>query len=346
MYGSHVGVVDVAAAKLIAPRVPPWESHHMGLCLTHKRALKEHRRELATPYTVSPSRGGISAILEKKRMRDELMTEALCWELETKITAEYAHAARATGDFAFYCPHEICLAKVHAQTKRNTYFCASKRHAPGCPNETRSTEPSLHPGAPKPRPAQVQRAPIPNLLGPQPRLKPKSRAPTQAELLQLSRAVRETPALHPGTLQEVVDAWMQMPSKERGLHALTIGHHKLTYDSAFTFTRDLKRPCHITSLQPDARVIFGLASVRVWAHLVLIESSKKFSVDSTEVPLRLPVNLAEAPSWLTDLVDQRVTLFWHGKSPELSAKKNGFGFKVDLDSPYAGIALRLGELTP
>ena len=55
-------------------------------------------------------------------MRDELMTEALCWELETKITAEYARAARATGDFAFYCPHEICLAQVHARTKRNTFL--------------------------------------------------------------------------------------------------------------------------------------------------------------------------------------------------------------------------------
>ena len=40
------------------------------------------------------------------------------------------------------------------------------------------------------------------------------------------------------------------------------------------------------------------------------------------------------------------TLFWHGVSPELTSKKNGFRFKVDLDSPYAGIALRLGELTP
>lgn len=279
-------------------------------------------------------------------MRDELMTEALCWELETKITAEYARAARATGDFAFYCPHEVCLAKVHAQTKRNTYFCASKRHVPGCPNEASSTEPSLHSGPPKPRPAQVQKTLIPNLLGPQPGLKPKSRAPTQAELLQLSRAVREAPALHPGTLAEVVDAWMQMPSKERGLHALTIGNHKLTYESAFTFARDLRRPCDITSLQPDARVIFGVASVWIWEHLVLIESSKKFSVDGTEVPLRLRVNLAEAPAWLTDLDRKTVTLFWHGESPKLSAKKNSFGFNVDLDSRYAGIALRLGELTP
>ncbi|WP_228933821.1 hypothetical protein [Paraburkholderia saeva] len=313
--------------------------------LTHNRALNEHRPELATPGTVFPSRGDVQTIL-KKRMRDELMTEALCWELETKITAEYARAAKATGDFAFYCPHEICLAKVHARTKRNTYFCAKKRHISGCPNEGRSTESSLHPGTPKPRPAQIPKTPIPNLLGPQPALKPKSQAPTQAELLQLSRAVREVPALHPGTLAEVVDAWMQMPSKERGMQALTIGNYTQTYESAFTFVRDLRRPYDITTLGLDARVVFGAATVRTWGHLVLIESSKKFSVEATEVPLRLSVKLAEAPSWLTDFVGQTVTLFWHGVSPELTSKKNGFRFKVDLDSPYAGIALRLGELTP
>ena len=279
-------------------------------------------------------------------MRDELMTEALCWELETKITAEYARAAKATGDFAFYCPHEICLVKVHAQTRRNTYFYAPKRHVRGCPNEAPSTEPSLHPGVPKPRPAQVRKTPIPNLLGPQPGLKPKSSPPTQAELQQLSRAVREVPALHPGTLEEVVDAWMQSIPEERGLQALTIGNHNLTYDSAFTFVRDLRRPCDITALKPDAQIIFGAATVRTWEHLVLIESSKKFSVDATEVPLRLSVKMNEAPVWLTDLVGQTVTLFWHGVSPELAPRKNGFRFKVDLDSPYAGIALRLGELTP
>lgn len=280
-------------------------------------------------------------------MRDELMTEALCWELEAKITAEYARAAKATGDlFAFYCPHEICLVKVHAQTRRNTYFYARKRHVKGCPNEASSTEPSPHPSTPKPRPPQVRKNPIPNLLGPQPSLVPKPRVPTQTELQQLSRAVRDVPALHPGTLEEVVDAWKQMTPTERSLQALRIGSHGLTYESAFTFVRDMKRPCDIATLKLDARIIFGSASVRTWEHLVLIESSKKFLADTTEVPLRLSVKLDGAPAWLTDLVGQTVTLFWHGVSPELAPKKNGFRFKVDLDSPFAGIVLRLGELTP
>lgn len=52
-------------------------------------------------------------------------------------------------------------------------------------------------------------------------------------------------------------------------------------------------------------------------------------MDATEVPLRLSVKLAEAPVWLTDFVGQTVTLFWHGVSPELTSKKNGFRFKVD-----------------
>ncbi|HKU28818.1 MAG TPA: hypothetical protein VJQ54_25325 [Candidatus Sulfotelmatobacter sp.] len=158
--------------------------------------------------------------------------------------------------------------------------------------------------------------------------------------------MRKVPALHPGTLAEVVDAWMQMHPKERGLQALTIGNHDLTYESAFTFVRDLRRPCAIDTLKPDARIIFGVSTVRTWEHLVLIESSKKFSVDATEVPLRLSVKLAEAPAWLTDFVGQTVTLFWHGVSPELASNKNGFRFKVDLDLAYAGITLRVGELTP
>jgi hypothetical protein len=279
-------------------------------------------------------------------MRDELMTEALCWELEERITADYAHAVQAAGNFAFYCPHEICLAKVHARAKVNTYFQARDRHVEGCPDEARASESSLRPGEPKPRPAQVLKTHVPNLLGPQSKLKPKSRTPTRDELLQLSRAVRNTPALHPGTRDQVVDAWVQMTPTERASQALTIGSHRLTYESAFTFARDLGHPCDITSLSPD-RIIFGAATVRIYQQrVVFIESKRKFAAGETEVPLRLSVDLAKAPSWLIDLVGKQVTLFWHGETPTLASTKNGYQFKVNLNSPYVGITLRLGELTP
>lgn len=277
-------------------------------------------------------------------MRDELMTEALCWELEKMITAEYAHAAKAAADWIFYCPHEICLTSVHTRMRKNTYFAARARHVSGCPDEAPSAEPSPRPGAPKRKPVQVREKPIPNLLGPQPTLKQKSCAPTKEELLALARAVRHIPALHPGKLEEVVDAWIELSPKERVQRALTIGNQNLTYKSAFKFLGGTSDD--VTSLDSYKQIIFGAATVERWKQWILVKSRKKFSNGEVTVPLRLAVKQDHAPCWLTELVNRPATLFWHGALPELTAKKNAYRLEVDLDKRHEGFIVRANHFTP
>jgi hypothetical protein len=278
-------------------------------------------------------------------MRDELMTEALCWEVESKITANYAYRAKTTFDLACYCPNEICLVRVHPKKRVNTYFYAPEKHVAGCPNEARSTEPSPYPGQPKPRAPEEPPEVMPNLLGPGLTVKKKSRAPTSAELLQLAKAVGALPARHPGTLEEVIDAWAHMAPDERASQLLTIANQDLTYETAFTFLGSVADD--IESLNPHERIIFGAATVVELNNCFLIESRKRFRHESGKLPLRLVSNKrTPVPDYLPTLVDQRTTLFWHGANPELASKKNAFRFDFDSDSLYTGIALRHGELTP
>lgn len=277
-------------------------------------------------------------------MREELMTEALCWELERMITAEYAQSVKATENWVFYCPHEICLTSVHARARKNTYFAARPRHVSGCPDEAPSSEPSTIPGDPKRKPVQLKEQPIPNLLGYLPPLRQKSRAPTKEELLQLSRSVQHTPALHPGTLEEVVDAWTWIAPQERDQQALTIGNQELTYKSAFSFLG--RASADISSLDHYGQIMYGAATVERWKQWILVKTLKKFSAGEKAVPLRLPVKEDIAPSWLTALIDQPATIFWHGVSPTLNMKKDAYRFEVDFDLRHAGFTVRASHWTP
>ncbi|MCP3725908.1 hypothetical protein M3I53_22715 [Paraburkholderia sp. CNPSo 3272] len=278
-------------------------------------------------------------------MRDELMTEALCWQVESKVSADHAYQAKAAIDLSCYCPHDACLVKVYPKKLKNTYFYAPERHVAGCPNEARSTEPSIYPGEPRPRPADEPRKPVPNLLGPGPTLRKKTREPTRAELLQLAVMVRTLPAYYPGTLEEVVDAWSQLSPGERALQSLTIGDLHLTYETAFTFLGSASDD--IDALNPRERIIFGASTVREADYSFLIESRKRFLHEAKKVPLLLVSSKKTIlPDYLPTLAGKKATLFWHGAVPRLTDKKNAFRFDLDASSPYAGVALRSGEQTP
>ncbi|MGU7813678.1 hypothetical protein [Burkholderia sp. AW49-1] len=278
-------------------------------------------------------------------MRDELMTEALCWQLESKVTAEYAYAARTKYEFTCYCPHEACLAKVYPKQRVNTYFYAPNRHAAGCPNEARSTESSLNPDSPKPRPSDVPAKPIPNVLGSGPTIKQKSRAPTKDELLQLAAVVRALPALHPGTLEEVIDAWARMTPSERAVQPLAVANRNLTYATAFTFLGNA--PDDIDSLNVRERIIFGAATVVELDYCYLIESRKRFQYEAKKFPLRMVLNKRNlAPDYLSEIVDKKATLFLHGVAAKFDGIGNVFRSTVDSGSPYTGIVLKEGELAP
>jgi hypothetical protein len=282
---------------------------------------------------------------EIDRMRDELMTEALCWQVESKVSADYAYKAKDAYDLTCYCPNEVCLVRVHPKKRINTYFYAPARHVAGCPNEARATEPSPYPGKSHPRPADKPRKPVPNLLGPGPTIRKKTAEPTREELLQLAVTVRALPAYYPGTLEEVIDAWTRLTPGERALQPLTIGNQHLTYETAFTFLGSVSDD--INSLNPRERIIFGAATVTEVKYCFLIESRKRFLHETKKLPLVLVSSKKNVlPDYLTTLVDKKATLFWRGAIPRLTDKKNAFRFDLDSISPYAGVALRSGEMAP
>jgi len=136
-------------------------------------------------------------------MRDELVKEALCWQVESKVNADYAYKAKTAFELTCYCPNEICLVRVHPKKRINTYFYAPERHVAGCPNEARSTEPSMYPGDAHPKPADEPRQPVPNLLGPGPTIRKKAAKPTREELLRLATTARSLPAYYPRTLEDL-----------------------------------------------------------------------------------------------------------------------------------------------
>lgn len=278
-------------------------------------------------------------------MRDELMREALCWQMESKVNADFAYKAKTAFELDCYCPNKNCLVKVHSKKRINTYFYAPERHVAGCPNEARSTEASLYPGESHPRPLEETPKPVPNFLGPGPAIRKKTVEPTREELLQLAVTVSTLPAYYPGTLEEVIDAWTQLTPGERSLQPLTIGNQHLTYETAFTFLGTASD--EISSLNPLERIIFGASTVREADYSFLIESRKRFLHDAKKLPLLLVSNKKKVlPGYLPTLVGQTATLFWHGAIPGLTDKKNAFRFDLDASSPYAGVALRSGELAP
>lgn len=202
------------------------------------------------------------------------MTEAMCWQLESKVTAEYAYSVRTTFELACYCPYESCLAKVYPKQRINTYFYAPDKHVTGCPNEAPSTESSLNPAPSKPRPVDVQARPIPNILGPGPTIEHKPCTPTKEELLQLAAIVKTRPALHPGTLGTVIEAWVCTTPYERATQPLVVAGRSLTYATAFTFLGSATDD--IDTLNILERIVFGAATVVDLEHCCLVESRKKF----------------------------------------------------------------------
>lgn len=121
-------------------------------------------------------------------MRKELLTTALCWELQAKVSVEYA---RTRSRLIYYCAEPDCVADLSTAKRDNLYFYAEKRHKAGCKNDTERVEVPVVPvvpvvpgvpgvpGVPKPRPSIVPERPIPTVLGNGP--VPERRRPPSAE---------------------------------------------------------------------------------------------------------------------------------------------------------------------
>ncbi|WP_051534676.1 hypothetical protein [Deefgea rivuli] len=271
-------------------------------------------------------------------MRDDLMIEAIAWELDAKVSARSAHAYKSVGHkLAYFCPVEECLASVSLGEKSNIYFLAPDRHVPGCPNDSKRTGQASVPGRPAARPMQVVEEPIPSHLGPPAGFKKKLRLPSREELLQLARATSVTPVSHFGTLREVIKAWKKMRSSDRAKFPLTISGHQMNYESAFQFIGEADR--NIERLNFQERIIFGQAYVEEWGHCFAVFSLYKFTVEGRKLSLRYTVNKKDNPEDLRSLVGRNVTIFLHGPVPYLSPKGDVLMLKTDPNDKYAGIII-------
>ncbi len=95
-------------------------------------------------------------------MRKELLTTALCWELQAKVSVEYA---RTRSRLMYYCAVPDCVATLSTAQRHNLYFRAENRHKHGCANDTEKAEEPEVPGVSKPRSSVVPERPIPTVLG-------------------------------------------------------------------------------------------------------------------------------------------------------------------------------------
>ena len=275
-------------------------------------------------------------------MRKELLTTALCWDLQAKVSVEYA---RTRSRLIYYCAEPDCVADLSTAKRDNLYFYAEKRHKVGCKNDTERVEEPVVPGVPKPRPSIVPERPIPTILGNWPALA-RRRPPSAEERRALAVRLEAEPVLEPGTLEEVVNAWVALSGdKERQSYPLRIGNINLDYKSAFSFLAYANSD--ISHLECQNRVIFGAATVSDWQGFVFVNTLKKFGHKDKKIPLRLKTNSNNLlPEYLAGLIKREVTLFWHGEIPVLSRNGTAYDFAPVQGQPFNCIAIRDGRLEP
>lgn len=273
-------------------------------------------------------------------MREEIMTVSICWELQAKVTAEYAYARK---DLMYFCPERECLNEVRASLKKRHYFYALERHVDGCPNQPPVKEVSPVPGAPRPRLAPEREPVLPTVLGPPPSPAARPR-PSRADLMALAHTIHDQPVQQSGTLEEVIDAWVAMPPHARATYPLTVGSLASTYSAAFQFLGSLAP--EISELEPVNRVVYGAARVSEGGKYFFIWSRKTFNAGEKRIPLRIDVNKDFAPEYYRELIGRDVTFFWTGPWPVPTLNERDYCLRVEFDGAYQGVAIREGQLGP
>lgn len=263
-------------------------------------------------------------------MSYDLMTTAVCWEVGANVSVEYA---KDNSTFYYFCSEPNCLEKVVPAQRNNKFFKALKRHVAGCVNEKEITESSSVPGE-KRKVAQAM-APtiIPSHLGAVPASKKKA-TPTRVQMLALAQQVQSAPAIHPGTLQEVVDAWQTMNMNDRHQHHLHIENQPSNYFDTFIPLSDVEED--ITSVKWSSTIAFGVASVDFFNGSFYIKTFNKFASDTNRAPIRVRVRTNE-PYFARLKHGAKVTLFLHATTPTIDTR--GKFYEIPPSTLYSGFAI-------
>lgn len=270
-------------------------------------------------------------------MRTELMIEAICWDLSSKVTAEYALANK---DFSYFCPHTACLQEVRPKQIKNAYFFAPENHVAGCPNEPEKVEGKGTATTPAKKESVVPPPAIPTELGPAKSRKEKKRKPTRAELLSLANSLQATPPSCAGTMLEVVNAWLQMSEQQRPTKRLRINETELSYESAFYCLRYFG-DSPIEQISCDTRIIHGTALIDVKDNCYWIKSVKGIKAGESKLNLviRVPKNNSSADQYIAGLLaaspnTSSFTLFYFGDMPKLSRSGKCYVVSEDISDDY------------
>lgn len=269
-------------------------------------------------------------------MTEELMTSAVCWEHGAAVSVGFAHTDR---DLYYFCPDPKCLVRVVPAKRNNFYFRAPESHVLGCVNEKQSTNSSPAPWAPQVRHTPLLAPIIPTHLGPLARKVKASHKPTMSERRALASQAKATQVLHPGTLQEVVDAWSTMTYADRNSHQLQIAGNTLTYFDSFGAMDQVGGD--ISLLRCDSIISFGPASVRRHGNSYYISSKSRFNVGDTKLPITIRVKPGDLYfSRLENRIGGVSLLMLHGVDLVVRDQKNYFDFPLfDPPNVYAGFAL-------
>lgn len=263
-------------------------------------------------------------------MSSELMTTAVCWEVGANVSAEYA---KDNSSFYYFCPEPSCLEKVVPAQRNNKFFRAPNKHFPLCKNAKVSTESFSMQGEQKKVAMAVVPAIIPSHLGAVPVTKKKA-MPTRAQMLALAQQVQSSPAIHPGTLQEVVDAWRGLSEEKRKAHQLYIENQLTNYFESFislSHARD-----DINSVNWNRAILFGDASVEWFNGSFYIKTFSKLTSGTDRARVRVRVRSGD--SYFNSLADgQKVRLFLRTPTPTIDVR-NKF-FEIQPSTLYSGFAI-------
>lgn len=264
-------------------------------------------------------------------MSEELMTAAVCWEMNASVSVSFAHTAK---DLFYFCPDPCCLVEVVPAKKVNYFFRAPQSHVPGCVNEKKKTTESPLPRMAQSRPLSLPPQIIPSHLGVLPKRR-KSIRPSREEMHSLAMQVRSTPVLYPGTLHEVIDAWNSMNTTERHQQSLQIAGHARTYFDAFVPFSGAKG--QLAALKYDHLIAFGLASVSYYLDSFYVATLSRFDVDNEFVPIRVRVR-PDDPDYKKLKHGQKVMLFLHGTVTAIS--RQGKYVEVQRGDEYSGFIIK------
>lgn len=264
-------------------------------------------------------------------MAKELMTVAVCWDMDAKVSASFAHSDR---ELFYFC--DCCLEEVVASiSKRNNFFFkALNSHEPGCAHEKEKTQASDVPVQLTPRPAHIAPPLIPSHLGKLAKRR-KGAKPSQMQKQALVAQVSKAPAMHPGTLAEVVDAWSAMSVSKHQQVPLSIAGQQLTYFDAFAQMNAFQK--NIALLGCDQKVMYAQATATVLDKAILVVTWLKFETANKPVPIRVKIkpNDPVAEGWTSG---QHVRLFLHGPVPTLNAQQTYYEMQPSTD--YSGFIVR------